>query len=240
MLNKCSLPTIATISVVLMAIGVLRLVHHQLYGGVLFYASFIILITTIIGWLVAARKKQSAPLSVGLKLALFASLMFAFSYVMVPLYHVLCHVLGLNSEISQTHQTAPQVSTHHRSIPSTSLVTHYRGMNWDVHIAPNHLTLIDNALLTQTITLYNPDDTVVNARLKVGFSPGHLSNFLHPVTPLQNKVIHVPPHTHKHITVQWLMTSDVPPYKDVTLHYAFFPIQQTHPQTTRRSFLSGE
>ena len=233
------LPTVAAISVFLMAIAVLRVIHHQLYGTLLFYLSLIILIATLGSWIYSSVKtNKEKNLGTGLKLGLLAVAMFGFSYVMVPFFHLLCHYLGINGAISAVSETEHSGASY-RSIPTNSIVTQYSGLDWQVRVAPEHFQIKDNTLIVQHLIIENISDHVTDARLKIGFSPGDLSRYLHPTSTIQNQVIHVPPHGRADVSMQWILSSDVPAIKEATIHYALFPMHQPN-KPNRKAFLSGE
>ena len=113
------LPVIGTAFCVSFALGLVNWVHHHAWGGVmlLFSALLLGLLLSYAAWSFVkglrrwrARSGRGAVLFWGVAMTGFGVAMFAFSYLLVPMYDVICKHMGVNGHVGHV---AKSVNHHH-------------------------------------------------------------------------------------------------------------------------------
>jgi cytochrome c oxidase assembly protein subunit 11 len=112
-------PVIGTLFCVTFAVGLVNWVHQHAWGGAVLVFSGVLLMI-LLGyalWSVArmvcrwqTRFAMNRMAFWGVAMASFGIAMFGFSYLLVPLYDVICKHMGVNGHVGHT---AKQIDAHH-------------------------------------------------------------------------------------------------------------------------------
>lgn len=161
------------------------------------------------------------------KLLAVAVAMFAFVFVvMVPLYDVLCDVLGINGKTSGTAYTAVDVEVDtSREIKIQFVATNNSGMPWDFGPTVSTMKVHPGAVNDTVFYARNPRAEAMVAQTIPSISPSRAAEFFHKTEcfcfnqqPLDGK-------SEAEMPLQFIVDQDLPAdIGTITLSYTIFDV----------------
>ncbi len=171
---------------------------------------------------------RSVPKTVG-KLAVVVVAMFAFVFVvMVPLYNVLCDVLGINGKYTggQYEVVEAAVDTS-RDIRIQFVATNNDGMPWQFRPSESVLTVNPGAVNTTTFYAKNPLSKDMVAQAIPSFSPPRAAEYFHKTECFCFNQQPLKAGGEAQMPLQFIVDQDIPEdIKTITLSYTIFDITE--------------
>ena len=170
--------------------------------------------------------QANVPVTV-LKLVVTAVAMFAFVFVvMVPLYNVLCDVLGLNGKTSgERYRVVEAGADMSRQIEVQFVATNNDGMPWEFRPSVTSIVVNPGAVNDTTFYARNPLNKDMVAQAIPSVSPSRAAEYFHKTEcfcfnqqPLEGLA-------DTDMPLQFIIDRDLPPdIKTITLSYTMFDI----------------
>ncbi len=127
------------------------------------------------------RLSRNPGADTALKLSLVACAMFAFVFVvMVPLYNVMCDVLGINGKTSGTAYTAvPAAVDTSREITVQFIATNNDGMSWVFHPEVREVRVHPGEAVDVLFHAGNPTSAAMVAQAIPSVTPSRAAGYFH-------------------------------------------------------------
>ncbi|MEH6589316.1 MAG: cytochrome c oxidase assembly protein [Halioglobus sp.] len=164
------------------------------------------------------------------KLVMVAVLMFAFVFVvMVPLYNVLCDVLGINGKTSGQVYTATEIRVDtSREVTVQFVATNNEGMPWEFGPSVTAMRINPGAVNDTVFFARNPLAQPMVAQAVPSISPARAAEYFHKTEcfcfnqqPLDGK-------SSAEMPLQFIVDQDLPrDIKTITLSYTIFDVTDT-------------
>jgi cytochrome c oxidase assembly protein subunit 11 len=161
------------------------------------------------------------------KLATVSVLMFAFVFVvMVPLYNVLCDVLGINGKTSGEAYTAVESRVDvSREITIQFLTSNNEGMPWEFDPSVTAMKINPGAVNDTVFLAHNPLPRAMVAQAIPSVSPSRAAEYFHKTEcfcfnqqPLEGQ-------STAEMPLQFIVDQDLPSdIKTITLSYTIFDV----------------
>ena len=127
------------------------------------------------------KLSNNPAINTSIKLVVLAVFMFAFVFVvMVPLYNVLCDVLGINGKTSGQAYTAVEVQVDEsRTVSIQFIATNNDGMPWDFAPTRTMMKVHPGAVNDTVFFARNPMPNAMVGQAIPSISPGRAAEYFH-------------------------------------------------------------
>ena len=173
------------------------------------------------------RLSHNPGADTALKLSVLACAMFAFVFVvMVPLYNVMCDVLGINGKTSGTAYTAvPAAVDTSREITVQFIATNNNDMPWVFRPEVRQVTVHPGEATDTVFYAANPTTDMMVAQAIPSVTPSRAAGFFHKTEcfcfdqqPLDGKA-------SAQMPLQFVVDQDLPEdIRTITLSYTLFDV----------------
>ena len=161
------------------------------------------------------------------KLLAVTVVMFAFVFVvMVPLYNVLCDVLGINGKTNGTAYTAQdiQVDTS-REIKIQFVATNNAGMPWEFHPTQTTMRVHPGAVNDTVFYARNPRAEAMVAQTIPSISPSRAAEYFHKTECFCFDQQPLDGQSEAEMPLQFIVDQDLPAdIGTITLSYTIFDV----------------
>ncbi|MFK8047208.1 MAG: cytochrome c oxidase assembly protein [Halioglobus sp.] len=161
------------------------------------------------------------------KLAVVAVLMFAFVFVvMVPLYNVLCDVLGINGKTNGQVYTAVDVRVDEsREITVQFIASNNEGMPWEFGPSVTAMKINPGAVNNTVFVATNPLPSAMVAQAIPSISPSRAAEFFHKTECFCFNQQPLDGESSAEMPLQFIVDQDLPrDIKTITLSYTIFDV----------------
>jgi cytochrome c oxidase assembly protein subunit 11 len=163
------------------------------------------------------------------KLVVVAVGMFAFVFVvMVPLYDVLCDVLGINGKTSGQAYTAAQVQVDEtRSVKIQFIATNNEGMPWDFAPSKRVMEVHPGAVNSTVFMARNPRPKTMVAQAIPSISPARAAEYFHKTECFCFNQQSLEGGMSAELPLQFIVDQDLPrDIGTITLSYTIFDVTE--------------
>ena len=161
------------------------------------------------------------------KLVVVAVAMFAFVFVvMVPLYNVLCDVLGINGKTSGQAYTAVQSAVDEsRTVTIQFLTTNNEGMPWEFSPSITAMKVHPGAVNDTVFFARNPMPRAMVAQAIPSISPSRAAQYFHKTECFCFNQQPLDGETAAEMPLQFIVDQDLPrDIRTITLSYTIFDV----------------
>lgn len=161
------------------------------------------------------------------KLSVVVVLMFAFVFVvMVPLYDVLCNVLGINGKTSGEVYTAVEVRVDEsREITVQFVATNNEGMPWEFGPSVTAMKINPGAVNDTIFLARNPMPKAMIAQAIPSISPSRAAEYFHKTECFCFNQQPLGADGSAEMPLQFIVDQDLPrDIKTITLSYTIFDV----------------
>jgi cytochrome c oxidase assembly protein subunit 11 len=161
------------------------------------------------------------------KLAVVAVAMFAFVFVvMVPLYNVLCDVLGINGKTSGERYVAVETKVDEsREISIQFIATNNAGMPWEFRPTATIMRVHPGAVNDTVFFARNPTDSPMIAQAIPSISPSRAAEYFHKTECFCFNQQPLDAATSADMPLQFIIDQELPrDIKTITLSYTIFDV----------------
>lgn len=164
------------------------------------------------------------PYRKGIALGLIAFAMFGFSYLLVPIYDVLCYQFGVNGKVPE--KQAP--FSHHavianRRVTLQFLTANYAHIPWAFSALSQQISLHPHQTTTQYFTVENTTNQTMQAAAVSSIAPASAAKYIKFTHRFAHQVITLLPHEKKRLPVSLYIDGQLPAaIHVVTLFYTLF------------------
>ena len=161
------------------------------------------------------------------KLVVVAVAMFAFVFVvMVPLYNVLCDVLGINGKTSGQAYTAVQTRVDEsRTVTIQFLTTNNEGMPWEFSPSITAMKVHPGAVNDTVFFARNPMPQAMVAQAIPSISPSRAAQYFHKTECFCFNQQPLDGETAAEMPLQFIVDQDLPrDIRTITLSYTIFDV----------------
>jgi cytochrome c oxidase assembly protein subunit 11 len=173
------------------------------------------------------KLSDNANLDTTAKLAVVSVVMFAFVFVvMVPLYNVLCDVLGINGKPSgEVYTAVPAAVDVSRTVTVQFLATNNAGMPWEFRPSTTVMKVNPGAVNDTVFFARNPLPQAMIAQAIPSISPARAAEYFHKTEcfcfnqqPLEGE-------SSAEMPLQFIVDQDLPrDIRTITLSYTIFDV----------------
>ncbi len=163
------------------------------------------------------------------KLVVVAVLMFAFVFVvMVPLYNVLCDVLGINGKTNGRAYTAVEVRVDEsREITVQFVATNNEGMPWEFGPSVTAMKINPGAVNDTVFLARNPMPAAMVAQAIPSISPARAAEYFHKTECFCFDQQPLDGDSSAEMPLQFIVDQDLPrDIKTITLSYTIFDVTE--------------
>ena len=163
------------------------------------------------------------------KLVLVSVMMFAFVFVvMVPLYNVLCDVLGINGKTSGQAYTAVDVRVDiEREITIQFIASNNEGMPWDFGPSVTAMKVNPGAVNETVFFARNPQSQAMVAQAIPSISPSRAAEYFHKTECFCFNQQPLDGDSSAEMPLQFIVDQDLPrDIKTITLSYTIFDVTE--------------
>jgi len=161
------------------------------------------------------------------KLAIVAVAMFAFVFVvMVPLYNVLCDVLGINGKTSgERYQVVESSVDSSREVRIQFVSTNNDGMPWEFHPTQSVLKVNPGAVNNTVFYAKNPLGKAMVAQAIPSIAPIRAADYFHKTECFCFNQQPLAAGAETDMPLQFIVDQDLPAdIKTITLSYTLFDV----------------
>ncbi|MCG8427440.1 MAG: cytochrome c oxidase assembly protein [Chromatiales bacterium] len=162
----------------------------------------------------------------GTRLVAVTVLMFAFGFLLVPLYDVFCEITGLNGKITNTGALkVQQESDMSRSVRVQLIAVNNEGMPWQFEPAQAAI-MVHPGRVTQTYyTAHNPTARKMLAKAIPSVAPAEAAKYLHKVNCFCFERQQLNSMETQQLPIQLMISRELPSHiRTITLSYTLFDI----------------
>lgn len=155
--------------------------------------------------------------------------MFAFVFVvMVPLYDVLCDVLGINGKTSGQSYTPDQIAVDtDREVTVQFITNNNQNMPWEFEPNTTAMRVNPGAVNNTTFFAENNTNTDMSAQAIPSISPSRAAVYFHKTECFCFNKQDLNANQHTDMPLQFIVDQDLPPdIKTITLAYTIFDITE--------------
>jgi cytochrome c oxidase assembly protein subunit 11 len=164
------------------------------------------------------------------KLVVVSVLMFAFVFVvMVPLYNVLCDVLGINGKTSGQAYTATEIRVDtSREVTVQFVATNNEGMPWEFGPSVTAMRINPGAVNDTVFLARNPLAQPMVAQAIPSISPARAAEYFHKTECFCFNQQPLDGESSAEMPLQFIVDQDLPrDIKTITLSYTIFDVTDT-------------
>lgn len=174
------------------------------------------------------RKLSDNPVfDTAAKLAGVAVIMFAFVFVvMVPLYNVLCDVLGINGKTDgQAYTAVPAAVDESRTVTIQFVATNNEGMPWEFRPTKTMMKVHPGAVNDTVFFAHNPQPNAMVAQAIPSISPARAVQYFHKTECFCFGQQPLAGGASAQLPLQFIVDQDVPrDIGTITLSYTIFDV----------------
>lgn len=163
---------------------------------------------------------------VGFVLLLILMSMTVFAYLMVPLFHKMCHELDIGGKVHNYQGTVSKTNkiSNIEAYPVTNL---YAGVPIKIDLAPRVTKLPMHGEFKHVFVLTNTSSTPLAVRLRLTMSPSSATHYIREVTKYNNNLLKFTAKEKKRLIVTYnidkTIDSSIP---SVAMAYTFFEFKE--------------
>ncbi|QHS10411.1 cytochrome c oxidase assembly protein [Sinimarinibacterium sp. NLF-5-8] len=151
--------------------------------------------------------------------------MFGFGYAMVPMYNMLCDVLGINGRVALEAAAAPAVVDESRSVVVEFVTTVNGGRSWEFNAEQPSVVVHPGQMYTVNFFARNTEDHDQVAQAVPNVAPAKAAKYLRKTECFCFNNQSFEAGETKHMPVVFTLDPELPSYIDrVTLSYTFFNV----------------
>jgi cytochrome c oxidase assembly protein Cox11 len=160
---------------------------------------------------------------VGFVLLLVLLAMTMFSYLMVPLFHQMCHVLDIGGKVHSYQGNATNINSKKSNIEYYPVITLYANAPIAIDLSPKSNFLPMSGGFQNVFVLTNKLNKAIKIRLKITIAPSSATNYIQEVTKFNNQVLSFKPKEKRSLIVKYNV-SQLPKNTEpsVAMAYTFF------------------
>lgn len=165
-----------------------------------------------------------------IKLVAVAIAMFAFVFVvMVPLYNVLCDVLGINGKTSgQAYSAVPAAIDESRIVKVQFIAINNQGMPWEFEPGQTVMKVNPGALNDTVFYAYNPLSRDMVAQAIPSISPARAAAYFHKTECFCFNQQPLSAQSSADMPLRFIVDQDLPrDIRTITLSYTIFDVTDT-------------
>ena len=163
------------------------------------------------------------------RLLLVVVAMFAFGFLLVPIYDVMCQAFGINGKTAGAYQGSQQVDEA-RQVRVQFLATNSAGMVWEFGPKAEELTVKPGATNEILFVAYNPTDKPMTAQAIPSVSPSKAAAYFHKTECFCFTQQVLQPGERIEMPVRGIVDRDLPAdVRHLTLAYTLFDITARQP-----------
>lgn len=173
------------------------------------------------------KLSNNPAINTSIKLVVVAVFMFAFVFVvMVPLYNVLCDVLGINGKTSGQAYTAVEVQVDEsRTVSIQFIATNNDGMPWDFAPTRTMMKVHPGAVNDTVFFARNPMPNAMVAQAIPSISPGRAAEYFHKTECFCFNQQPLDGGAEAELPLQFIVDQDLPrDIGTITLSYTIFDV----------------
>lgn len=173
----------------------------------------------------AKKQQNKKTLIILLILAVF---MFAFSFILVPFYNVLCNVLGLNGKTGSVSQKSSRVIDKSRKIKIEFFSTINPKLPWDLSPNKKQMEVYPGENMKTFYTAINHSDKTITAQAVPSVTPGIASKYFKKIECFCFKQQTLKPHQKIEMPVIFYIDPQLPKaIHEITLSYTMYKVSVT-------------
>lgn len=166
-------------------------------------------------------------------------LMFAFGFALVPLYDVMCKVLGINGKTGDQYTQTQQVDES-RQVRVQFLSTNSADMVWGFYPKGEELSVHPGAVNEMLFVAQNPTNKAMTAQAIPSISPSTAAVYFHKTECFCFTQQMLQPGERIEMPVRFIVDRDLPKdVKHLTLAYTLFDITARLPPIVRPVTANG-
>jgi cytochrome c oxidase assembly protein subunit 11 len=168
------------------------------------------------------------------RLVTLAVAMFAFGFLMVPLYDVFCDITGIGGKVdtSGAAVVAPQAPDHERTLTVEFVTTLNEQAPWEFRPAVAAMEIHPGEFYATTFFARNLTDRELVGRAVPSIAPGEAAKYLKKTECFCFDAQDFAPGESKDMPVVFVVDADIPAHVDrITLSYTFFADRQVAART---------
>ena len=181
-------------------------------------------------------KSASRKLSLPVRLAIVAVAMFAFGFLLAPLYSVVCRLTGLN-QLQAADEVAKDTRPDTKRAVAMQFDSNLRdGLPWEFHPMQRELQVHPGQLVRVSYQASNTSDRTIVGQAVPSFAPDDASAFVRKLECFCFTTQTLGPHEVKELPVIFMVDPSLPAdIRTVTLSYTFFEVPGGAPSNGRGS-----
>jgi cytochrome c oxidase assembly protein subunit 11 len=175
------------------------------------------------------RLSENPTVDTVTKLVMVAVAMFAFVFVvMVPLYNVLCDVLGINGKTSGQAYTAVQIAVDESRVVTVQFIaTNNEGMPWEFGPSTTSMKVNPGAVNDTVFYARNPLPQSMVAQAIPSISPARAAEYFHKTECFCFNQQPLEGGSSADMPLQFIVDQDLPrDIKTITLSYTIFDVTE--------------
>lgn len=162
-----------------------------------------------------------------LLLAAIAVAMFAFSFALVPLYDMMCRVLGINGKTSLLATKNRSYIDKSRLVTMQFLANHNERIDWDFYPDQKQITLHPGADVRVTYFARNNTDKTMTVQAVPSVTPAAAANHLHKTECFCFRQTTLKAHQSMHMPIIFHFDNQLPAkIQEVTMSYSLFIVKK--------------
>lgn len=173
------------------------------------------------------KLSNNPAINTSIKLVVLAVFMFAFVFVvMVPLYNVLCDVLGINGKTSGQAYTAVEVQVDEsRTVSIQFIATNNDGMPWDFAPTRTMMKVHPGAVNDTVFFARNPMPNAMVGQAIPSISPARAAEYFHKTECFCFNQQPLDGGAEAELPLQFIVDQDLPrDIGTITLSYTIFDV----------------
>ena len=173
------------------------------------------------------KMSKNPAINTSIKLVALAVFMFAFVFVvMVPLYNVLCDVLGINGKTSGQAYTAVEVQVDEsRTVSIQFIATNNDGMPWDFAPTRTMMKVHPGAVNDTVFFARNPMPNAMVGQAIPSISPARAAEYFHKTECFCFNQQPLDGGAEAELPLQFIVDQDLPrDIGTITLSYTIFDV----------------
>lgn len=159
---------------------------------------------------------------VGFVIFLVLMAMSMFAYLMVPLFHKMCHALDIGGKVHSFDGSKNIVQGKTSKVEAYPVITMYANVPISVDLAPKVNKLPTTGDFQHVFVLTNKLSNPINSRIKITMAPSSATNYIQEITRFNNQVINFKANEKKHLIVKYHVTKLPSNVHSIAMAYTFF------------------
>lgn len=180
------LPVFMSISTVLLFIGLVNWAHGSSFGVYMFITGVLGIISGVLFWLslllwakISLGSGSYRLVKSGCYLTIFVTVMFIFCYLMIPLFHWMCHNLDMRGNASHSSESFVIDSDASHVVDVQVLANKNAYLPWEFKALNTAIVTKSGSNLSVVLFIKNNSDDTIKVRPKFIVSPAAAAKYLH-------------------------------------------------------------